>query len=488
MNVLAATNPNVEGVDKVEKSQTHLTFFPVIDTSTPISEQMDILTEKLWEFSSRAEVKERVKLVIDFDGHEKWEERIQEVREIEELKFRLYKKFLDDFEKLYSKEDGKILIQVPLSHAGFFIPYLIERKNQEWTKLSRLNIEYVIIDTESIERLAENGEHLDTLYKAYVEKIKGADTFVQIVDTGNDLDTFTWDSDKKKKIKWVNDDYKKTLAWLLKERENKLRLYFPSETQAEKEGMTLKEFYQLYTQAVSLDWQRIEAANQELVELFKKYDSVGIKWEHADISFDIHGMGARNSVVKTNYPGSEVHGAPNREWVDGWIEFNNPIYIPFLWKDISGIKLQFEKGKLIDFELLWDYVEGEKADITHLLTQRLDAKEGNRYVWELAFGTNFFVPVGIKHTLIGEKALGMHMALWRSYGYTGVDNGNNGDWWKEVDIHWDIIRNMRDGTIVTFSKKDGTSIEVMKNGNFIKSSLPLLTEYQKEITLPNSLL
>jgi len=125
---------------------------------------------------------------------------LPEIREIETLKYGLYKKFLDDFEKIYTKNDGKILIQVPLSHAADFIPYLIGRKNQKGTKISQLNVEYVIIDAQSIEELAEDAEHLEELYKAYADKIEQADTFVQIVDTGSDLDTFTQDSSKKQKI------------------------------------------------------------------------------------------------------------------------------------------------------------------------------------------------------------------------------------------------------------------------------------------------
>ena len=142
----------------------------------------------------------------------------------------------------------------------------------------------------------------------------------------------------------------------------------------------------------------------------------------------------------------------------------------------------FEKGKLESFKILnmWDDEEKRKK-LTTDLEDLFNQAKGNRYLWELAFGTNFFVPTGIKHPLIGEKALWMHMAFWKSYNYDWVDNWNNVWGWVETSFHWDAIKDMSD-CVVSFHKEWKESIEVMNNANFNSTVLPKLSQYQKEIS------
>lgn len=460
--------------------QSHLILGKTHKRGMSLREEMDKLTETLLEVSEIEQIREKVWLTLSYENKEEFEAR----REIGNAKDALYQKLLDDIEKILDSWDTSILFQVPLSHAADFIPYIIERKHNPESVFYRMQVDYTIIDTASIEKVSHDEEHLQMLYDAYIEQIRWVDRFVQIVDTWDAASVFVDDTQRKKSVKAVTKKFTDTLTEINTKRQNKLRLYFPSVWQAEKEGMSLRDFYILSQRAASLDWERIKEANEELVELFRTRDVVEIKWKYADIRFDISGMWARNSVIQTNWPGSEVHSAPAREWVDGWIVYNNPIYIPFLWKDIQGIRLEFQKGKLIQFEILWEYKDGEKEKITQELEERLSEEEGNRYIWELAFGTNFFVPVGIKHTLIGEKALGMHIALWKSYSYPEVDNKNNESWGVKTSIHWDIIRWMNDDTVVSFIQKDGEEVQVMKDWRFQEDVLPQLASYQREIEKP----
>ncbi len=80
---------------------------------------------------------------------------------------------------------------------------------------------------------------------------------------------------------------------------------------------------------IQIDWKRIiisQEANDDLVRLFCEYDTIHIQGTYADITFDISGMQARNSVIEANYPGCEVFSAPALDGVNGWIEYHNPVY------------------------------------------------------------------------------------------------------------------------------------------------------------------
>lgn len=471
------------------ENQTHIVAPWEIKNDATISEKMDQLTTTLTDKYTAEWVIDRVKLVCGFwetdpknpVNPKEFELKMWEIKEIEQYKKNLYANLFRDLEKQYLNFSGKVLIQVPLSHAWDFIPQLIERKNDAESAFSSLDIEYVIIDPKSINEIASCDGEVSQLYDAYLEKVRKADKFIQIVDTAAWNSTFVDEENQSGKNE-ATDSYKNFIAKInkmgAKSGWKKLRLYFPTKEMAEKEWMTEKEFYELYSNATSLDWERIEDANEELAELIRDYDTVHIEGEGTDISFDISGMWARNSVIQTNWPGSEVHTAPQREWVNGTIAFNESVYIKMLDIKIPWITFVIKEWKMIDFTIHWE--DENKDDITKQLEEVFNKDEVNRYIGELAFGTNFFVPTWIVHPLIGEKALWMHIAFGTAYNYDWVDNGNNLDGWHGTWIHWDVIKNMKWST-VSFSKKDGSQIEVMKNEKFNPEMLPKLAEYQKEI-------
>ena len=469
------------------KEQTHLIFWWEIWECESIQEVMGKLTTRLCSVATQEWVKDKVKLISwdnevwDPENVEDFKNRFKEIKNISKLQNKLYSKLFYDIEEQYTRDDGKILIQVPLSHAWDFIPQLIERRANINSKFSKLDIEYVIIDPESIQKIASNTQVVEALYEWYLDKIDQADRFIQIVDTARANATYVESEKEKKDLSTIASYYQGRLNTIWKERQNRLRLYFPTQEMAEKENMSLEEFYALYEKATRPDWNRMESANEQLADLMREYDTITIEGEWTDIEYDISEMWARNSVIKTNWPWSEVHTAPKREWVNGHITYNNEVYIKMLDVTIPGIRFDFSAWKLESFEILKeDGREDEIEEITENLTKLFDEEEGNRYLWELAFGTNFFVPTWIKHPLIWEKALGTHMAFGKSYEYKWVDNGNNTPWWIETSFHWDVIKDMKKDT-VTFSKKSWESVVVMKNEKFNGEVLPQLAKYQEEI-------
>lgn len=458
-------------------TQTHLLFGWEIS-----KEATDVLQSTLVDLAVMKKIKDNTRDIISSNQDP---ESIEENNKINQLKKKLYAKLFLDIEQQYSKEDWTILVQVPLSHAADFIPELIARKTDTSTLFSKLDIQYVIIDNESIDQISDNEDEVRKLYSHYLKQTQSVDKFIQIVDSWGWLEKHA--SEENKKSIWeTHSSYLSQIAWT-----EKLKLYFPTQEMADTEGMSLVEFYQLYIDACSLDWERIKEWNEELAELFRGYDNIHIEGEGTSIDFDITWMWAQNSVIETNYPWSETYSAPVRNGTNGYITYGET-NISMINEVVPWFKLTFKDGRLESFELLWEYQEWEKERITQKIENKLNEHEANRYLWEIAFWTNFMVPVWIKHSLIWEKAAGMHIALWRAFakwkpgekGY--VDNWNNKFWknWHEKNpatIHCDLIRSMNDWSVVTFSKKWGESIEVMNNWSFDHQNTRILANYQTEI-------
>lgn len=256
----------------------------------------------------------------------------------------------------------------------------------------------------------------------------------------------------------------------------KLKLYLPSKEQSNLEGLDLKNFYKLYIKACSLDWIKIEKANQELVRLFEEYNKIKIIWENTNIEFSIKWMWARNSVIKTNYPGTEVFSAPVKESTNWYITFNNPVYSRYTEDVIDWLRLSFKNWKLILADIINEkYSKRMKTNLLHRLWEKINEKSWNKYIWEIWVWTNFLIPIWIKHNLIWEKALWMHFALWKSYKFPEIDNWNH-----DTTIHWDIIRCMKDAKV--YFEKEGKKILIMNGGKFSSKYLPKLYNYQKNIS------
>ncbi len=454
----------------MKDKQHHINFFPAIWRW--LAEDMNDFILHLNTLKTIKWVKDRVSNLTDTGSVED-----NELKEIQKLKFKLYNKFLDDLEKIYSKKDWKILMQIPSTHAKDFIPLIIERKYDKKSVFSELDLEYVIVDTPSVSEVSwKYKNHIKRAYEKLSKKAEEADKFIQIVDEADVLEILIPDKKWKKRVRKIEANHQQRLRDMMINKP-KLRLYFPTEKQANLEDMSLKEFYSLYEKACSLDWKRIETANEELAILLRNYDEVEIKWPNSNIKFNIENMWAKNSVIQTNYPWSEVFTAPNKTWVNWWIKFDNEVYLKIIWESVNWLKLDFKNWRLENIDIdNSSYEEEEKNRLLKLLKEKIFNNERNRYLWELAFWTNFFIPVWIKHRLIWEKAIWMHIALWNAYKKDEVNN-----WNQWADFHQDLIRDMQDWSIVTFRKKSWKEIEVMNNWVFNPKTLPKLAKYQEEV-------
>ena len=101
----------------------------------------------------------------------------------------------------------------------------------------------------------------------------------------------------------------------------------------------------------------------------------------------------------------------------------------FLGREVSGIRLRFEGGKVVDAS-----AETEEA----FLFELLDQDEGSRRLGELGIGCNPGITRFMKNTLFDEKIDGtIHLALGNGLPHIGGTN--------QSEIHWDIVKDLRPG-------------------------------------------
>jgi aminopeptidase len=100
-----------------------------------------------------------------------------------------------------------------------------------------------------------------------------------------------------------------------------------------------------------------------------------------------------------------------------------------LGREIEGIRLRFEGGKVVD---------ASAAKNEAFLIETLDTDEGARRLGELGIGCNPGITRHMKNTLFDEKIYGtVHLALGKGFPWLGGSN--------ESLIHWDIVKDLRDG-------------------------------------------
>lgn len=392
----------------------------------------------------------------------------------------IYEKFIEDLRFSCNTPTQSILIQIPEENIkGFTI--IAQKKQQDPNSFFfHKEIQLISHSTQSLWSINERQHKIEQDYERVLQLIPKYDKFIEVYGTKKDIWLFCNNKEDAEVLERLDRNFRnESIKISITYKKPRLKLYFPSLDQAETEWKSLSEFYDLFLQTLQMDWNRIQECNQELVELFTQYDEVAIIGSSVDIIFDISNKWARNSVIETNYPGSEVFTAPNKHGVEGWIEYNNDVFIPFLGVVIKKCIFSFKKGKLVSLEIF--EIDANTTDenleaIKQKIYQKISEKPWNSYVGELAFGTNFFAPVGTRHTLLWEKAFGMHFALGKSYTYPQVDNWNH-----DTSIHIDFVRDMRDDSKVYFKKKSWEELLVMEGWNFTQRALPKIYNYYNEV-------
>jgi aminopeptidase len=216
---------------------------------------------------------------------------------------------------------------------------------------------------------------------------------------------------------------------------NWIGVNYPTQAFAQEAEMSLDEYTEFLCESCFLNdedpvasWKKLSKKQEKVCEFLNKVKTLRFVGLDTDFKVSVKGRKWINCDASTaNLPDGEVFSAPIEDSATGPIRFTFPgIY---MGKEIEDIKLKFRKGKVVDF----DAVKGK-----NLLKNILKMDPGAGRIGEVAFGTNYGITRFTKSMLFDEKIGGtVHIALGRGFDEAGSKN--------KSAIHWDILKDMRDG-------------------------------------------
>ena len=222
-----------------------------------------------------------------------------------------------------------------------------------------------------------------------------------------------------------------------REKIKRVTIAYPSIAQAQDAEMSLSEYENFVYNACLIDWKKFGKRLNKINKVFEKGKEVHLIGEGVDLKMSIKGKNCIADKGEENMPGGEVFMAPVRDSLNGWINFDYPRIVS--GKRISGVKLKFEKGKIIEY----DADEGKK-----FLGELLKTDKNASYIGELGIGCNPKVKRYTNDLLFDEKMDGtIHLALGMAYKQNGGGN--------DSAIHIDIVKDMKKGKILV----DGKTIQ-----------------------------
>ena len=197
-------------------------------------------------------------------------------------------------------------------------------------------------------------------------------------------------------------------------------LRWPNPSFAQAAGMSTDAFEDFYFDVCTLDYGRMAAAAEPLLDLMGKTDHVRITGPGTDLSFSIKGIGARMSYGKRNVPDGECFSCPTIDSTNGVITYNAPTL--YSGKPFSDIRLVLKDGVITD----------ATSSDSKSLNEILDTDEGSRRIGEFAIGYNPVILNPMRDVLFDEKIAGsLHFTPGNAYASPG--NGNRSS------VHWDMV-------------------------------------------------
>jgi len=236
---------------------------------------------------------------------------------------------------------------------------------------------------------------------------------------------------------------KKEFRWTLAQ--------YPTNAHAQDAEMSFTEYADFVFNAMMPNledpvgyWKEISGQQEKIVEWLEGKNSIHILGPETDLRLSLKGRSFINCDCHVNVPDGEVFTGPVEDSLEGHVYYSYPAI--HSGREVSGIRLWFEKGKVVK-------ATAEKNE--EFLLKTLETDEGARYVGEFAIGTNHGITKFTKNILFDEKIGGsFHMALGSSYPETGGRN--------QSAIHWDMICDLRDGGEIWVD-----DVILYKNGQFV---------------------
>ena len=197
-------------------------------------------------------------------------------------------------------------------------------------------------------------------------------------------------------------------------------LRYPSPAFAQLASMGEAAFEDWYFDVCTMDYGKMSAAMDALVEVMARTDRVRLVGPGTDLSFSIKGLPPIKCDGTLNIPDGEVYTAPVRESVEGVIAYNTGAERDGF--TFEHLRFEFSKGRIVK----------ATANDDARVNRVLDIDAGARYVGEFAIGVNPFITKPMRETLFDEKIAGsIHFTPGNSY--DDCFNGNRSA------LHWDLV-------------------------------------------------
>jgi aminopeptidase len=183
---------------------------------------------------------------------------------------------------------------------------------------------------------------------------------------------------------------------------------------------------------------------RRLAEWIGGKEEVHITAPGTDIKLGVAGRTWVPCVGDRNMPDGEFFTGPIEDSVEGEINFSFPAV--YGGREVSGVKLRFESGRVVD-------ASADRGE--DFLHEMLDTDDGARRLGELGIGTNYGIATGTREILLDEKIGGtIHMAIGKAYPQSGGVN--------DSAVHWDMVCDLRHGGRIAV---DGQDFQV--DGRFV---------------------
>ncbi|MEL7654396.1 MAG: aminopeptidase [Bacillota bacterium] len=217
--------------------------------------------------------------------------------------------------------------------------------------------------------------------------------------------------------------YNKLLRPVLDYRVNHTKwvvLRYPNNAMSQLANMSLEAFENFYFDVCTLDYKKMSAAMDPLVDLMNRTDKVRITGKNTDLTFSIKDIPTIKCDGERNIPDGEVYTAPVRESMNGIISYNTPSEEHGFTYD--NIVFEIKDGKIIK----------ATSNDDERINELLDTDENARYFGEFAIGVNPYILHPMKDTLFDEKIAGsIHLTPGASY--EDAFNGN------KSAVPWDLV-------------------------------------------------
>lgn len=267
------------------------------------------------------------------------------------------------------------------------------------------------------EVLRETGErHAKLIHDVEMHRMKKMQAYIAIRGSANASETSDVTGDRMAL-------YSRILRPVLNYRVNKTRwcvLRWPTPSMAQAANMSTEAFEDFYFDVCTMNYRKMARAMVPLERRMKTADRVHIKGPGTDLTFSIHGIGAKMCKGDRNIPDGEVFSCPVKRSINGRIQFNTPTL--YSGTRFENVRLEFKEGRIVEAE----------SSNRKRLNEILDTDPGARYTGEFSLGFNPYILNPMCDILFDEKIAGS-LHLTPGQAYEECDNGNRSA------VHWDMV-------------------------------------------------